>query len=227
MISARPLHPGTRRYTRHIVYELAHSIRERDVLTYEHCRRVAVYVSRLARACGWSRRAAHDLALAALVHDLGKTWIQNAILHKESTLSQDERAETERHPAIAANLLSAYGAPETLVQAVLHHHEAYNGCGYPDQLAGCAIPMGARLLSVADVFDALTSERSYKPAMETAAARERLVAGSGTHFDPDVVAAFTRLLDDQPDFRIAPRVSPLPPRPAPSPTWARHDAFDE
>jgi putative nucleotidyltransferase with HDIG domain len=227
LITARPPHPGTRRYTRHIVYELARSIRERDVLTYEHCRRVGVYVSRLAREVGWSRRAAHDLALAALVHDLGKTWIQNAILHKDSALSSDERAEMERHPMIAASLLSAYRAPETLVQAVLHHHEAYDGRGYPDHLHDGDIPLGARLLSVADVFDALTSERAYKPAMDVEAVRKWLLASAGTLFDPDVVAAFIALLDRQPDFLLPPRVSPLAPPTPPSPSWVRHDTPDE
>ncbi|HEU5441387.1 MAG TPA: HD domain-containing phosphohydrolase [Ktedonobacterales bacterium] len=227
MVTARPTTPGTRRFTRHIVYELARSIRERDVFTYEHCRRVGVYVSRLAREMGWSRRAAHDLALAALVHDLGKTWIQNAILHKDAPLSTDERAEIERHPEIAANLLRAYGAPEMLVQAVRHHHEAYNGRGYPDGLAGEAIPQGARLLSVGDVFDVITSERSYKPALDVAAARERLLAAAGVQLDPAAVEAFVRLLDRAPDFVIPPRVSPLPLRPAPSPTWIRHDTFED
>ena len=227
LVTARPPHPGTRRYTRHIVYELARSIRERDALTYEHCRRVGVYVSRLAREMGWSRRAAHDLALAALVHDLGKTWIHNAILHKDSALSSVERAEMERHPVIAASLLNAYGAPEALVQAVLHHHEAYDGRGYPDRLHGDEIPIGARLLSVADVFDALTSERAYKPAMEVATARTRLLAGAGTHFDPDVVSTFVALLDRDPGFLLPPRISPLPPHSSPSPSWASHDAHDE
>lgn len=229
LVTARPPHPGTRRYTRHVVYELARSIRERDVLTYEHCRRVGVYVSRLAREMGWSRRAAHDLALAALVHDLGKTWIQNAILHKDSALSSDERAEMERHPVIAASLLSAYGAPDALVQAVLHHHEAYDGRGYPDRLHGDAIPLGARLLSVADVFDALTSARAYKPAMDVPAARERLLAGAGTQFDPDAVAAFVALLARDPGFLLEPRVAPLPQpqRTAPTPSWVRHDTAGE
>jgi putative nucleotidyltransferase with HDIG domain len=219
--------PGTRRHTRHIVHDLAQSIRERDIITSEHCRRVAVYVNRLARSMGWPRRAARDLALAALVHDLGKTWMQNTLLHKVSALSSDERAEMQRHPEIAANLLRAYGAPEELVQIVLHHHEAYAGHGYPDHLCGQAIPVGSRLLSVADVFDALTSERPYKAAMDLATARGRIAAGAGTHFDPEVVEAFLQLLDAQPDFCLPPRVSPLPVRYAPHPTWVRHDSFDE
>lgn len=220
--------PGTQRYTQHIVYELAQSIRERDIITYEHCRRVALYVNRLARHMGWSRRAARDLALAGLVHDLGKTWMQNAVLHKASALSSTERTQMERHPAIAARMLVAYGVSERIVASVLHHHEAFNGGGYPDHLAGERIPMGSRLLTVADVFDVLTSDRPYKRAMDIAEARERIEASSGTHFDPAVVTAFLDLLDAQgDDFLIPARMSPLPVREAPHPTWVRHDAFDE
>ncbi len=228
MATVQQVDPGTQRYTQHIVYELAQSIRERDIITYEHCRRVALYVNRLARHMGWSRRAAHDLALAGLVHDLGKTWMQNAVLHKASALSSTERTQMERHPAIAARMLVAYGVSERIIASVLHHHEAYNGSGYPDKLAGERIPIGSRLLTVADVFDVLTSDRPYKHAMDIAEARERIAASSGTHFDPAVVAAFLDLLDTQgEDFLIPARVSPLPVREAPHPTWVRHDAFDE
>lgn len=219
--------PATRRRTQHIVYDLAHIIRERDIITYEHCRRVALYVNRLARAMGWSRRAARDLALAGLVHDLGKIWMQNTVLHKNSALSGDERAEMERHPIIAASILSAYGAPLQLVEVVKHHHEAFDGHGYPDHLAGNAIPLGARLLTVADVFDVLTSDRPYKCAYDLPTARARIAAGVGTHFDPCVVAAFFDSLDCTPDFLLPPRVSPLPVRMAASPSWTRHDTFEE
>jgi putative two-component system response regulator len=219
--------PATRRQTQHIVYDLAHIIRERDIITHEHCRRVALYVNRLARAMGWSRRAARDLALAGLVHDLGKTWMQNTVLHKRSALSCDERAEMERHPIIASSILSAYGAPPQLVEVVKHHHEAFDGRGYPDHLAGDAIPLGARLLTVADVFDVLTSDRPYKTALDLATTRDRIAAGVGTYFDPQVTAAFFALLDCTPDFLLAPRVSPLPVRMAASPSWTRHDTFEE
>ncbi|MGO8946602.1 MAG: HD-GYP domain-containing protein [Ktedonobacterales bacterium] len=222
----QPLDPGTRRYTQKIIYELAYSIRERDIITYEHCRRVAVYVNRLARNLGWSRRSARDLALAGLTHDLGKTWMQNELLHKDSPLSLNERSQMERHPGIAARILLTFGAPETLVLAVLHHHEAFNGNGYPDQLAGDAIPLGARLLSVADVYDALTSERPYKHAMDDAGARAYLRSKSGSSFDPAVVIAFLELLECRPDFRLTPRVCPLPLPPTPHPAWIRREVFD-
>ncbi len=217
--------PGTRRYTQNIVYSLARSIRERDIITYEHSRRVAVYVYRLGRYLGQSRRAARDLALAALVHDLGKTWIQNDVLHKESALSSDERHAMEQHPRIGARFLEVYGAPPALVEIVMHHHEAYNGCGYPDRLAGDAIPYGARVLTVADVFDALISERPYKSGMDIAQARTILERGIGTHFDPVIARAFLQMLDSDPNFTLRQRVCPLPVRSAPHPTWVRHDSI--
>ena len=219
--------PVTRRHTQHIVYDLACIIRERDIITYEHCRRVALYVNRLARSVGWSRRAARDLALAGLVHDLGKTWMHNTVLHKQSALSTGERAEMERHPLIAASILSAYGAPAQLIEIVKHHHETFDGHGYPDHLAGAAIPFGARLLTVADVFDVLTSDRPYKSAYDVNTARERIVAGSGTHFDPRAVDALLNLLGSIPDFVLPARVSPLPVRMTANPSWSRHDAFGE
>src|SRR5690242_12556504 len=207
-VSVREVIPGTRRYTQHTIYELADSIRERDQLTYEHCRRVAIYANRLARHIGWSRRAARDLALAGLVHDLGKTWMHNSVLHKESALSHDEWHERQRHPLIAARILEMYGVPWEIVDVVLHHHEAWDGRGYPDHLKGAAIPEGARLLTLVDVFDALTSARPYKEAMSMEAARERIAAGMGTHFEPAATEAFLGLLDTHPDFLLPPRVEP-------------------
>ena len=225
MDTVREVWPGTRRYTQHTVYELAESIRERDAITYEHCRRVAIYVNRLAHALGWSRRAGRDLALAGLVHDLGKTWMQNSILLKDAPLSRDERQEMERHPRIAARILDAYGAPEVLVQAVLYHHEAYNGAGYPDGLCGEAIPLGARLLSVADVFDALTSARPYKSPMALSIASEWLEAGAGSRFDPHAVSAFIGLIGRQPDFLLPTHTDSLYPQELHA-GWVRHDVFE-
>jgi putative two-component system response regulator len=205
--------PAARLDSRRIVHELARSIRERDIITYDHSRRVATYAQRLARQLGWSRRPAHDLALSALVHDLGKTWIVNEVLFKDSALSSDERLDMERHPAIGARMLEIYGAADFIVAAVRHHHEAFDGRGYPDHLTGAAIPLAARILTVADVFDALTSERSYKAALTCAEACDRLRAGTGTFFDPVVAAAFLALVRTWPDFVLAHRSCPLTPPP--------------
>jgi putative two-component system response regulator len=221
------LHSDAWRETRRIVTILAGSIHERDLVTYEHSRRVATYAQRLARAVGWPRSLAYDLALGALVHDLGKTWIVNEVLLKPSPLSSREREEMERHPVIGARMLEMFGASPFVVDAVLHHHETYDGRGYPDHLAGERIPLAARLLAVADVFDALTSDRPYRPALESAEACERLRAGSGTYFDPELVAAFLELVAAWPDFALPRRTCPVPPRPLGRRRLWAHDLIGE
>lgn len=201
-----------------MIYDLVRSVRERDILTYEHSRRVAIYANRLARRLGWSRRAARDLALAGLVHDLGKTWIENSVLHKASALSAPEREEMQRHPVVAARILQIYAASQLIVETVLHHHEAYDGHGYPDHLSGEHIPLSARILTIADVFDALTSARPYKGAMSQEEARDWIAAHAGTQFDPIIAAAFVALVDSCPDFLIPPAVEALAPLEDPL-TW--------
>ena len=174
-------------------------------MTYEHSRRVATYAQRLARYLRWSRRDARDLALAALVHDLGKTWIGNDILLKSEKLSEEERRKMERHPIIGARILIGCDVHPFYVETVLYHHEAWDGHGYPTGLKGEEIPLSARILTVADVFDVLTSQRPYKAALSLDAARERLLQGSASSFDPMIIQAFLALLDDYTDFIIPPR----------------------
>ena len=180
-------------------------------MTYEHSRRVATYAQRLARYLGWSRREARDLALAGLVHDLGKTWIGNDILLKSEKLSDEERRQMERHPIIGARILIGCDVHPFYVETVLYHHEAWDGHGYPTGLKGEEIPLSARILTVADVFDALTSQRPYKPAMSLDAARAWLLQGSALSFDPMVIQAFLNLLDEYPDFTISQRSNTIAP----------------
>jgi putative nucleotidyltransferase with HDIG domain len=203
------IHVERDRETRKILLDLVKSIQERDIVTYEHSRRVATYVQRLARFLGWSRRDARDLAFAALVHDLGKTWIANDILNKPASLSVEERRLMERHPVIGARILIGCDVHPFYVEAVLHHHEAWNGSGYPAGLLREEIPLSARLLTVADVYDVLTSERPYKAPYSQAEARERIREGSGTSFDPKVAQAFLHLLDLSPNFTLPQRVDAL------------------
>jgi len=190
------------RETRKILLSFAKSIQERDIITYEHSRRVATYVQRLARHLGWSRHDARDLALAALVHDLGKTWIANDILNKSGPLLEEERRKIERHPVIGARILIGCDVHPFYVEAVLYHHEAWDGHGYPAGLSGEDIPISARLLTITDVYDVLTSQRPYKAAMSQSAARERLMLGSEINFDPEVLRAFIALLDKTPNFTL-------------------------
>ena len=198
------------RENKHVLLSFAKSIQERDIVTYNHSRRVATYAQRLARYVGWSRRDARDLALAALVHDLGKTWIANDILLKADSLSEEERKTMERHPLIGARILIGCDVHPFYVETVLYHHEAWDGKGYPSGLKGEEIPLSARILTVADVYDVLTSQRPYKVALSDDAARERLISGSGTSFDPLLVRAFLSLLDSQPNFTLPQRICALP-----------------
>lgn len=193
-------HVEQSREVQRILLAFAKSIRERDTVTYEHSRRVAVYVARLACHLGWSRQEAHDLALAALVHDLGKTWIANDILNKSADLSAEERRKIEGHPVIGARILIGCDVPPFYVEAVLHHHEAWDGHGYPAGLRGDAIPISARLLTIADVYDVLTSQRPYKKPFSPEVARERMQLGAATSFDPCIVEAFLHLTNITPDF---------------------------
>jgi putative two-component system response regulator len=198
--------------TRKVLLSFAKSIQERDIVTYEHSRRVAIYTRRLARYLGWSRREAHDLALAALVHDLGKTWIGNDILNKSAALSEEERRRMEQHPIIGARILIGCDIHPFYVETVLHHHEAWDGHGYPAGLSGEEIPLSARILTVADVYDVLTSQRPYKAPLSKDAARERILQASGASFDPVIVRAFLHLIDSTPNFTVKQHLCAFPTR---------------
>ncbi len=197
--------------TRKVLLSLAKSIQERDIVTYEHSRRVAVYAQRLARYLGWTRREARDLALAALVHDLGKTWIGNEILNKSAALSAEERRKMQRHPIIGARILVGCDVHPFYVETALYHHEAWNGQGYPVGLRGDEIPLSARLLAIADVFDVLTSQRPYKAPLTLPEARERMQEGMGSNFDPIALQAFLHLLDTRTDFILNQHVCAVTP----------------
>src|SRR5579859_7274036 len=197
MVAVKQLsHIESEKETRKVLLAFAKSIQERDIVTYEHSHRVAVYAQRLARHLGWPRRDARDLALAALVHDLGKTWIANDILLKADMLSDEERRKMERHPVIGARILIGCDVHPFYVETVLYHHEAWNGRGYPSGLKGEEIPLSARILSVADVYDAMTSQRPYRAPISLDEARARLLEGSARSFDPMIIQAFLNLLDD-------------------------------
>ena len=188
--------------TDQVFSDLAASIQERDVQTYEHCQRVSVYAERLARRMGWEPQQAHRLALAALVHDLGKTWIGNDILLKESALSNEERLLMERHPLVGAQMLAGYDLDPFFIETVLYHHESYDGTGYPAGLGGEDIPLGARMLAVVDVYDALTTARSYKTALTPEVTHQYLQSEAGHRFDARIVTAFLHTFEPEADRAI-------------------------
>ncbi|MCK9461219.1 MAG: HD domain-containing protein, partial [Proteobacteria bacterium] len=158
----------------------------------EHLRRVCAYVGALAAACNWPARETLLLRHAALFHDVGMTDVPESILRKEGKLTDVETAMVKRHPELGRALLGDVDTPLLREAAALAwtHHEAFDGSGYPRGIRGDAIPAGARILAVADVFDALTTRRAFKDAYPIDVAVEIISKGSGHRFDPEVVTAF-------------------------------------
>ena len=173
---------------------LAQAVDAKDHVTHDHVRRVQDNSLRLARAIG-----VHDegelqaLKAASLLHDIGKIAIPEHILNKPGRLTAPEFEIMKRHAEIGADILAVIGFPYPLVPIVRHHHENWDGTGYPDGLAGEEIPIGARILQVVDCFDALTSDRPYRPALAEAEAVKIVTDRSGTMYDPRVVAAAVEL----------------------------------
>jgi len=171
---------------------LAQAVDARDPSTQRHSERVAALACELARVLGWDADRVRRLHEAALVHDVGKIGIPDSVLHKDGPLTLEERTRIQAHAALGAQMVTDVLQPEQ-VAWVRGHHERWDGGGYPDGLAGEAIPDGARILIVADAVDAMTSARPYRPGRPHDAARDEVVALRGAQFPPDVVAALDRI----------------------------------
>ncbi len=175
------------------VQMLANTIEARDRNTRGHVERVQRYALALARALNWDEEALAVLEFGALLHDMGKILVPRAILNKPGQLTLPEWEVLRRHPADGAQMLAGVDHLRGAVPYVLHHHEHWNGSGYPHGLAGTAIPVEGRLLGVVDAFDAMTSERPYRPARSRASACDEIHRLAGTQFDPAIAAAFGQL----------------------------------
>jgi putative nucleotidyltransferase with HDIG domain len=165
--------------------------RERE--TRAHSIRVQEYALALARGFGVPESQLTAIAAGALLHDIGKIGIPDAILLKPNTLTADEWVEMRKHPQIGAEILTHLTHLDGAREIVLSHQERWDGTGYPLGLAGTRIPLGARIFAVVDALDAITADRPYRPRRDFAAARTEIERCAGTQFDPEVVAAFLRL----------------------------------
>ncbi len=186
-----------RKETIEAVLKMAESIDYRDTGTYEHSQRLATMTKELAYAVGLTPEHSTDIVLASRVHDLGKIGISNDILLKPGSLTPEERHIMQDHPSIGANILSSYSAFQGSVSIVRHHHERWDGRGYPEGLKGSEIPIGSRIITVVDAFDSMTADRPYRRGMSVDDAVIRLKDGMGTQFDPRVCATFIQLLIEQ------------------------------
>lgn len=173
---------------------LAATVDAKDPYTHGHSERVAAYARAIAVEMGLPQFDVETIELAGLLHDIGKIGVPDIVLQKPGRLDPDERAMIMEHASLGAKILSDNIALLPLVPLVRHHHEWYNGNGYPDGLAGQEIPLGAAIISVADTYDTMTTDRPYRKAPGTEKARAEILRCSGTQFHPKVVEAFLRVL---------------------------------
>jgi putative nucleotidyltransferase with HDIG domain len=179
------------RQYRATIEALAHAIDAKDQITHGHIRRVQQASLQLARALGCTDEGQlYAIEAASLLHDLGKLAIPEHILNKPGRLTDAEYATMKEHARIGAEILAGVDFPYPVVPIVRHHHENWDGTGYPDKLAGETIPLGARILAVVDCFDALTSDRPYRRALSSIEAIDILRQRRGTMYDPAVVDMF-------------------------------------
>jgi putative nucleotidyltransferase with HDIG domain len=175
------------------VRALCNAVEARDAYTGKHAERVSAYGMEIARELGAPFADDPEVEFGFLLHDVGKVAVPDAILWKPEPLTQEERTLMERHPLVGWDILREIDFLGEAKLVVRHHHERWDGDGYPDKLAGEAIPLAARVFAVADVLDALTTVRPYRAPSELDTARSMIEECAGTQFDPEVVAAFMEI----------------------------------
>jgi putative nucleotidyltransferase with HDIG domain len=174
---------------------LFQAIEARDPYTRGHSARVTALAEGIALKLGWLQAEIDLLLVAGRLHDVGKLGISPAILRKPGPLEAHEREEIELHPELGARLVAAFGVTAAVVPCVLHHHERWDGDGYPRGRSRTTIPIGARVLAIADAFDAMTSLRPYRRPLPQADALAEIAACMGTQFDPEIAAAFIEAIE--------------------------------
>ena len=182
------------------ITSLARTVEAKDPYTSGHTERVAQVALLLASELGLDATQLRAVEVGAIIHDIGKIGIPDHILLKPGPLTAEETAEMRRHPEISSYILAELELPAVVKQMARSHHERFDGTGYPDELAGEEIPVAARILSVADVLDAMTSDRPYRKALPLAVARAEIERMAGTQFCPRVVAALSAAMDRETDF---------------------------
>ncbi len=171
---------------------LAHALEARDPYTEGHSRRTSEIALTIAQELGLDEKAKLVIQQAGILHDLGKIGTPDAILRKNGSLTLDEKRIMHAHPVVGSQILKGISFLEEAAILVLHHHEHYDGTGYPDALVGSAIPLGDRILAAADALDALTTDRPYHKAISYGEAVVELEKGAGYQFDPAVIDALKR-----------------------------------
>ncbi len=181
---------------------LAAAIDAKDRYTHGHSRRVAEYSEMIAEISGKPDNECRDIYLAGLLHDVGKIGIPDEIINKNGRLTDEEFAVIKTHPAIGAEILKKINIAPYISIGAHYHHERYDGSGYPEGLKGEEIPEIARIIAVADAYDAMTSKRSYRDALPQEVVRAEIEKGKGTQFDPVFAEIMLELMDKDTDYRL-------------------------
>ena len=185
-----------------IVSSLAAVIDTKDEYTKGHSSRVADYSKMISKRLGFTDARQDEIYMLALLHDVGKIGIPDGILNKPGTLTPEEYELIKAHSAIGASILKNIENDPKFEQCAMYHHERYDGTGYPTGLKGTAIPEEARIIAVADAYDAMSSDRSYRPHLTQEAVKSELELGMGTQFDPKIAEIMISIVEEDQDYRL-------------------------
>jgi putative nucleotidyltransferase with HDIG domain len=184
---------------------LAEALEAKDSYTNGHSKRVTEISEVIAREIGLKKRDIEKIRLAGMLHDIGKIGVPEAILNKNGKLTDEEFDVVKTHTVCGIRILEGFIRDEEVTSMIRHHHERFSGGGYPDGISGDEISIGARIMAVADAYDAMTSDRPYRKAMTPEKALEQLSANSGTQFDPEIVEAFMKVEEEVPFCSLSAR----------------------
>ncbi len=190
------LHQNLQEAYGQMIVALTQATEVRDSYTAGHSERMGALAERVARELGCLEQEVHEIRWGARVHDIGKFGVPDAVLRKPAILTEEEWVVIRHHPVLGERILSSLERLHGVAKLVRHHHERWDGTGYPDGIKGNAIPLGARILAVVDAYGAITETRPYRPALTRAEALVEIRRGSGGQFDPRVVEAFSAVVGD-------------------------------
>ncbi|MGN0340913.1 MAG: HD-GYP domain-containing protein [Lachnospira sp.] len=186
----------------HVVHSLADAIDAKDTYTNGHSGRVAKYSKEIARRYGYSEKAQGDIYMMGLLHDVGKIGVPDAVINKPAKLTDEEFALIKNHPVMGARILKNIREMPALAIGARWHHEKYAGGGYPDGLSGNDIPEEARIIAVADAYDAMSSRRSYRDVLPQGVVRGEIEKGKGTQFDPKFADIMLSMIDEDTEYTL-------------------------
>lgn len=195
-------HEKLERISMQIVKTLSGAIDAKDTYTNGHSTRVAEYSREIARRAGFSKAVQDDIYMMGLLHDVGKIGIPDAIINKPTKLTDDEYAIIKQHPLMGAEILENITEFPKLVTGARWHHERYDGKGYPDGISGEDIPMEARIIAIADAYDAMSSRRSYRDVLPQTQVHAEVEKGKGTQFDPEFAEIMLAMIDEDAEYQM-------------------------